>query len=131
MLDTNVCIDLLRGRTIKVLARMRRYEVDQLLISSVTLAELHYGASRSARPMHHELLIAQFCAPLAILPFDERAAELYGTVRSDLERIGTPIGPLDSMIASHALSLAATLVTNNEREFCRVSGLRIENWQKS
>lgn len=72
--------------------------------------------------------MAQFCAPLAILPFDNIAAETYGRVRAGLERMGTPIGPLDALIASHALSLRLTLVTNNEGEFRRVADLRVENW---
>ncbi len=130
LLDTNICIDLLRSGTRKTLARLRRYEIDQIAISAITFAELKYGVAKSARPAHHELLLVQFCAPLAILPFDHAAAEKYGQVRAALEQAGTPIGPLDTLIASHALALDATLVTSNEREFRRLDGLQIENWIK-
>jgi tRNA(fMet)-specific endonuclease VapC len=129
MLDTNVCVDLLRGRGPGVLDHMRQFEIDEIAISSITLAELQYGVAKSSRPARHEVLLAEFCAPLAILPFDNVAAETYGRVRAGLERMGTPIGPLDTLIASHALSLGLTLVTNNEREYHRVTGLRVENWQ--
>lgn len=130
MLDTNICIELLRGEAERVALRMQRHEVDAISLSSITLAELQYGVAKSARPAHHETLLVRFCAPLAILPFDDRAAETYGRVRSELERAGTPIGPLDTLIAAHALAARLTLVTNNEREFECVGGLRIENWMK-
>src|SRR5688572_8799165 len=113
------------------MARIRRYQIDEVAVSSITLAELQYGVAKSARPAQHELLLAQFCAPLAILPFDDIAAETYGRVRAALERAGTPIGPLDTLIASHAMALELTLVTNNQREFERVEGLRVENWMHS
>ena len=131
MLDTNICIELLRTGSSKILARMRRYDIDQISISSIALAELQFGAEKSGRPLYHKLLLAQFCAPIAVLPFDHIAAECYGMVRTALERKGTPIGPLDTLIASHALALGVTLITNNERDFRRVAGLRIENWSKS
>lgn len=128
MLDTNVCIALLRGDAGQSLPRMQEHEIDQIAISSITLAELRYGIARSSRPAHHETLLFGFCAPLAILPFDDRAAECYGAVRTQLERAGTPIGPLDTLIAAHALALKLTLVTSNQREFSRVTGLQIEDW---
>ncbi len=128
MLDTNVCIALLRGDAGQLLLRMQEHEIEEIGISSITLAELQYGVAKSARPVHHETLLVEFCAPLAIVPFDDRAAESYGRVRAQFERAGTPIGPLDTLIAAHALALKVTLVTNNEREFSRVTGLRVENW---
>jgi tRNA(fMet)-specific endonuclease VapC len=131
MLDTNVCVELLRGRAPALFQRLRRYEPDDVGLSSITLAELQYGVAKSARPDHNATLLAQFCAPLAILPFDSPAAEAYGTVRAALERSGTPIGPLDTLIAAHALALNLTLLTNNEREFRRVGGLRVENWMSA
>jgi len=130
MLDTNICVELLRGRAPGLLERLRQFEIDEVGISSITLAELQYGVAKSSRPARHEALLAEFCAPLAITPFDHLAAETYGHVRVELERAGTPIGPLDTLIASHALALDVTLVTNNEREFNRVSGLLVENWLK-
>jgi tRNA(fMet)-specific endonuclease VapC len=128
MLDTNICIELLRGGAASVASRMQKHEIDAIALSSITLAELQYGVAKSARRAHHETLLIQFCAPLAILPFDDRAAESYGRLRADLERAGSPIGPLDTLIAAHAQAINATLVTNNEREFSRVIGLRVENW---
>jgi tRNA(fMet)-specific endonuclease VapC len=128
MLDTNICVELIRGRASRVFDRLRQHGVDDVAISSITLAELQYGVAKSARPARHALLLAEFCAPLAILPFDNQAAETYGRVRAALERAGTPIGPLDTLIAAHALALGMTIVTNNEREFRRVVGLGIENW---
>jgi tRNA(fMet)-specific endonuclease VapC len=128
MLDTDVCVELLRGRAGRVFDRLRRCALDEVGISSITLAELQYGVARSARPARHALLVAQFCAPLAILPFDHEAAETYGSVRAALERAGSPIGPLDTLIAAHALAQHVILITNNQREFRRVDGLQIENW---
>ena len=128
LLDTDVCVELLRGRAPHLFERLRRFEIDDIAISSITLAELQYGVAKSARPARHELLLAEFCAPLAILPFDSIAAETYGRVRAGLERAGTSIGPLDTLIAAYAISLHLTLVTNNEREFRQVAGLLVENW---
>lgn len=128
MLDTDICVQLLRGQHPQLFRRLRRFRVDQVAISSITFAELQFGAARSARPAYHESLLAQFCAPLAIEPFDSVAAHVYGQVRAALERGGTPIGPLDTLIASHAIALGSTLITHNEREFRRVKGLVVENW---
>lgn len=128
MLDTNVCIEFLRKGSPRLMSRLRKHEPDEIALSGITLAELRFGAAKSSRPVHHELLLAQFCAPLQIVPFDQQAAGAYGQVRADLERRGTPIGPLDTLIAAHALALRVTLVTSNLREFKRVSGLRVEDW---
>ena len=97
-------------------------------MSSVTLSELEYGAAKSADPGRNRLALARFMTPLKVVPYDDAAAPMYGRVRVELERAGTPIGPLDTMIAAHALSLGLTVVTSNEREFRRVSGLKVENW---
>lgn len=128
MLDTNICVELIRGRATRVFERLRQHGVDDVSISGITLAELQYGVAKSARPARNALLLVAFCAPLAIVPFDNVAAETYGDVRAELERAGTPIGPLDTLIAAHAKALGMTLVTDNEREFKRVIGLRVENW---
>jgi tRNA(fMet)-specific endonuclease VapC len=128
LLDTNICIELLRAGSPIALVRMRRHDIDEIAISTITLAELQYGVAKSARPAHHAQLLAQFCAAIGILPFDSFAAETYGMLRTSLEKTGMPIGPLDTLIASHALAADLTLVTNNEREFRRVAGLKIKNW---
>jgi tRNA(fMet)-specific endonuclease VapC len=129
MLDTNLCIDLMRDKAGAALQRLRGLPIDDAGISTITLAELHYGAVKSARRAYHEALILRLCAPLAVATFDARAAEVYGEVRSALEAQGKPIGPLDGLIAAHALALDATLVTGNVREFQRVKGLQVENWK--
>jgi len=128
LLDTSICVEIIRNRSHRILAKLRVCQPRTAGISSVTLAELHYGAARSVDPVRNQLMLTQFCAPLEILPFDDRAAATYGKVRFDLEKTGRPVGPLDTLIAAHALSLGATLVTNNEREFRRVKGLHVENW---
>jgi len=96
-------------------------------ISTITLAELQYGVAKSSDPSRNGLALKRFCMPLEILKFDQQAATAYGEARSRLERVGTPIGPLDTLIAAHALSLNVILVTSNEDEFRRVAGLKVEN----
>jgi tRNA(fMet)-specific endonuclease VapC len=129
MLDTDICINFLRGSlNIEIIRRARGFELDELGISVVTLAELCYGANRSARPDHNHRLIAEFCGPLAVTDFDANAAKAYGRIRAELESAGTPIGPHDMLIAAHAVSLGTVLVTRNVREFSRVSGLEVQRW---
>ncbi|MEK6764597.1 MAG: type II toxin-antitoxin system VapC family toxin [Nitrospirota bacterium] len=102
--------------------------VDDIGISSVTVAELEYGASKSRHPTKNRLALDQFISPLDVAAFDRDAATAYGRLRANLEQKGTPIGAMDLLIAAHALSLRVRLITNNAREFRRVPGLRIENW---
>ena len=130
LLDTSICIEIIRNRSHRVLAELQSCEPGAVGISSVTLAELYYGAARSSDPVRNRLMLTQFCAPLETMPFDDHAASEYGQVRANLERSGLPVGPLDTLIAAHALSLRTTLVTNNEREFRRMKGLRVENWAR-
>ena len=128
MLDTNTCVELIRRRNDRVLRRMQRLRPDDLCVSSVTLSELEYGAAKSAIPEKNRLALAEFMTPLSVAAYDDAVAPVYGRVRVELERAGTPIGPLDTMIAAHAVALGLTLVTDNEREFRRVSGLKVQNW---
>ena len=128
LLDTNMCIEVIRRRSPAVLARLRRQEIGTIGISTITLAELQYGVARSSDPPRNTVALAHFCAPLEVCPFDHKAASRYGEIRADLERAGTPIGPLDTLIAAHAVALNTAVVTNNEREFSRVAGLRVESW---
>ncbi|MCA9289576.1 MAG: type II toxin-antitoxin system VapC family toxin [Phycisphaerales bacterium] len=128
LLDTNICIDLIRHRPSLVLARLRRRRIGTIGLSAVTLAELHDGVARSRDPERNAIALAHFCAPLVVCPFDADAAAAHGTVRRGLEQTGQPIGPLDTLIAAHALAIGATVITANEREFRRVRGLRVENW---
>lgn len=128
MLDTNIVIALIRHRPAAVLKRLTACRAGEVLLSSVTAAELWYGVERGQQRLQNEKALRQFLMPLDVVPFDEEAAVFYGGMRASLERDGAPIGPLDTMIAAHALSLGAVLVTNNMREFARVQGLRIEDW---
>lgn len=127
LLDTNICIHIINARPKSVLERFRQYRMGEIGICSVVAAELAYGVAKSGSSRNREAL-ELFLAPLLILPFDEQAVWTYGDLRAELERQGTPIGSLDTMIAAHALSQQAVLVTNNTREFTRVPGLLLENW---
>lgn len=130
MLDTNICICLLNRRTgyEKILARIDGSSYQEVVISSLTLAELKYGIAKSVKKEANRTKLEYFLYQFECLPFDAEATSCYGDIRTRLESKGTPIGPLDTLIAAHSLSLAATLVTNNVREFERVDGLAIENW---
>ncbi len=128
MLDTNTCIYVIKRKPPEVIERFNRTEISQIGISSITFCELQYGVSKSSRPEQNQMALAQFVAPLEILPFGTEAAQSYGDLRVQLERKGAPIGSLDMLIAAHALSITCTLVTNNEKEFGRIRNLKIENW---
>jgi tRNA(fMet)-specific endonuclease VapC len=119
---------VIRRRPRQVLARFQRCAVGDIGLSTVTLAELQYGVAKSAFPERNQEALAAFTLPLEILPFDAPAAAAYGPIRATLERQGTPIGAMDLLIAAHAVSLGVILVTNNPREFRRVSDLQVENW---
>jgi len=127
MLDTNICIYVIRNRPAGLRERFNSL-AEQLCISAVTLAEMLYGAEKSERCAENLAVVEQFAARLEVLPFAERAAAHYGQLRAELERAGRPVGAYDMMIGGHARSEALILVTNNQREFQRMSGLRIENW---
>jgi tRNA(fMet)-specific endonuclease VapC len=128
LLDTNVCIFVIRQKPEIVLKRFEKFQPEDLGISTVTLAELRYGADKSSDPVKNHLALDGFLAALEIVDFDASAADWYGNIRADLERRGRPIGPLDTMIAAHALRLGLPLVTNNISEFQRVTGLAVEDW---
>lgn len=128
MLDTDSCIYLLKGSSPELSARVSLCDPGELVLSAVTYAELRYGAERSQARERNLERIEQLCSEAAVLPFDEAAARRAGEVRATLARKGTPIGPMDTLIAAHALETEVTLVTNNVREFRRVRGLSVENW---
>ena len=127
LLDTNICIHVINAKPPAVLERFRQHRMGEIGLSSVVAAELAYGVAKSCSARNRQAL-EMFLAPLIILPFDEAALWAYGELRAELERKGTPIGAIDTMIAAHALSQQSTLVTNNIREFARVPGLALENW---
>ena len=128
MLDTNICIYLIKGKPMHVVDKLRTFEPGDVAVSSITVAELHYGVSKSTQPDRNREALAEFLLPLEVLPFDENASCHYGNIRSTLEKLGTVIGAMDLLIAAHARSLSLTLITNNLREFERVPGLRTDNW---
>jgi tRNA(fMet)-specific endonuclease VapC len=128
MLDTNICIYIIKKKPAYVIKRFQKARISNIGISSITLSELVYGALKSSKPEQNHLALAQFAAPLEILAYDHNASQYYGDVRCHLEKQGTPIGALDMLIAAHALSTGCILVTNNEKEFNRVPNIKIENW---
>ena len=131
LLDTNICIYIIKQKPPKVLPRFNKYHVGEIGISSITVAELQFGVQKSKFPEKNQQALAQFLLPLTIVDFDVAAATIYGKIRAELEKQGTPIGSLDTLIAAHALSLQVALVTNNEKEFKRVPNLKLENWVSS
>jgi tRNA(fMet)-specific endonuclease VapC len=128
LLETDICIHLIRRRAPDTLRRLKRYAPGDVGISSITLAELAFGVSKSQQPEKNQAALHEFTLPLEVAPFDEAAANTYGAVRAELERSGYVIGPLDMLIGAHALSLGVTLVTHNTREFSRIAGLRLVDW---
>ena len=127
LLDTNICIYIINAKPPAVLERFRQYRMGDIGLCSVVAAELAFGVAKSASARNRQAL-EMFLAPLIILPFDTAAVWVYGDLRANLERRGTPIGSLDTMIAAHALSQQALLITNNIREFSKVPDLQLDNW---
>ncbi len=128
LLDTNICIYIIKKKPSKVLQKFKTYNVGDIGISSITVAELEYGVQKSQFPQKNQKALDQFLLPLKIAEFNHAATIMYGEIRVRLEKQGTPIGSLDTLIAAHAMSLKVILVTNNEKEFKRVPNLKLENW---
>lgn len=128
MLDTNICIYAIKQKPKQVFQWLQTIDPQDVCVSSVTYAELVHGVEKSAAIEKNRVALSMLLAGIEILDFDTNAADQYGKVRADLEKRGAPIGPLDIMIAGHALSADCTIVTNNVGEFSRVKGLKIENW---
>lgn len=127
LLDTNICIYIINHRPEKVLKRFYQYEIGDIGTSAISAGELAFGVEKSGST-RNRVALAKFFTPLEILPFDEKAIWHYGKLRAALQRQGNLIGPLDMLIAAHALSLSMTLVTNNTKEFSRIENLALENW---
>lgn len=128
MLDTNICIYVIKHDPEKVFRKLQKIDPEDVCISSITYAELAYGVEKSAQPERNRLALSMLLSNIEIVSFDDVAADEYGHIRAGLEKQGTPIGPLDMMIAAHGLALGCTVVTNNVKEFSRVKGLKIVNW---
>jgi tRNA(fMet)-specific endonuclease VapC len=129
LLDTNACIRYLNGRSESLRRQISAKNPDDIVLCSVVKAELFYGARKSQRPQRSLEKQHKFVNHFVSLPFDDEAAEVYGQIRAELERAGTPIGPNDLMIAAIAIANDVMLVTHNAREFRRVKGLRLEDWE--
>jgi tRNA(fMet)-specific endonuclease VapC len=128
LLDTNICIYIINQKHEQVINKFSRYEIGAIGISTITLAELKYGAYKSQKVIQNLLAIERFTTPLEVANFDSEAADTYGKIRADLERKGQIIGALDMLIASYALSRNLIVVTNNVKEFERIENLKVENW---
>lgn len=128
MLDTNICIYAIKNKPEHVLKRLLSNLKKGLCISVITLAELELGIEKSSRPEQATLALMQFLSIVNVLPFTNQAAEEYGKICAYLQKKGTPIGTMDMLIAAHAKSENAVIVTNNVKEFERVLDLKIENW---
>ena len=127
LLDTNTCIYIINNRPPNVLEKFRKYKAGEVGISSIAAYELAYGVAKSGSLKNRKAL-EMFLAPLQILPFDSQCLWFYADLRASLEKQGQSIGPMDTLIAAHALSIGGTLVTNNVKEFVRVPKLKLENW---
>src|SRR3990170_4307009 len=125
ILDTNICIAIIKRKPPQVLKRFNAYKVGEIGISWVTLAELEFGVAKSQHLETNQAALDEFVLPLEIASFDHEAARVYGRVRATLEKNGTPIGSLDMMIGAHATSLGVTLATHNTKEFSRIKGLNV------
>ena len=133
MLDTNVCIWLMNKHSAhhgKLWQQLSRLKPSEVCVSSITASELYFGVSNSRNPEKNRAALELFLAPLEVMAYDQEAGIEYGRIRTELKRLGTPIGPNDMLIAAHALSLNSVLVTNNLGEFGRVMGLQLLDWTK-
>ena len=128
LLDTNICIYIITKKLTSVVNKIVTKKPEEIAISTITLAELEYGAIKSLYPDQNRAALLEFLVPFTILDFDQIAVLHYGQIRMSLESKGTPIGPMDLLIAAQAKSRNLIVVTNNEKEFRRIKGLRIENW---
>jgi tRNA(fMet)-specific endonuclease VapC len=128
LLDTNICIYIIKQHPDSVIKKFAAFPVGDIGISVITVAELEYGASKSSRPAQNRKALELFVSPLEVAAFDRRATVVHGRVRALREKKGRLIGPMDLLIAAHALSIGVRLVSNNVKEFKRVPGLRVENW---
>jgi tRNA(fMet)-specific endonuclease VapC len=128
LLDTNTCIYIIKKNPISVVEKIKTFEPYQIKVSSITVAELEYGASKSQFIENNRIVLLKFLSSFEILPFDEQDAEYFGRIRAYLEKSGKVIGPYDMQIASQALCKDLILVTNNTGEFQRIPNLNLENW---
>ena len=130
LIDTNICIYIMNNHPPKVIEKFKKVGVGEVGISSITVSELYYGVYKSSQIDKNSQRVGEFLQPFSILSYDENASRSYGIIRNELEKKGKVIGPLDMLIAAHALSNDLILITNNVKEFERIQSLRVENWVK-
>ena len=128
LLDTNICIYLIKKKPETVLERLLKCSLEQIFVSSITYSELEYGVAKSANPEKNAAALQEFLIPFQVLPWGSKSAQFYGHIRAYLEKKGTPIGVHDEMIGAHALSLEMTLVSNNIKHFKKIPEISLENW---
>ena len=128
LIDTNICVYIMNYHPPEVLQKFKSIGVGKVGISSITVSELHYGACKSSYIKKNIKRLNEFLSPFEILSYDENASIYYGKIRSQLEKQGNIMGPLDMLIAAHALSNNLILITNNVKEFSRIKSLQVENW---
>ncbi len=129
LLDTNICIYIIGKRSTALIDKFKTAKLEgKIGISAITYAELQYGIAKSMKKSENQIALAQFLIPLKTYEFNEKAGIIFGDIKASLEAMGKVIGPYDMLIAAHAMSLNATLITNNEAEFRRIDGLKVENW---
>ena len=128
LLDTNICIYILKNKPLEVLDKFKKFDIGELKLTSITVAELYFGAYNSSYLEKNISVIDRFLIPFEILNFDEKAAMEYGKIKAKLYKVGNIIGELDMQIASIAISNNLILVTNNLKEFARIENLDFENW---
>lgn len=127
LLDTDTCIYIMKKHP-AVLDKLSMVDADDVAVSSISVSELNYGVEKSQKKKPNRRYLDNFLSPISIIAYDQSAAERYGLIRTKLEKSGRVIGPLDMLIAAHALSQSLVLVTNNVGEFNRIDNLKIENW---
>ncbi|KAF0142189.1 MAG: twitching motility protein PilT [Stygiobacter sp. RIFOXYC12_FULL_38_8] len=128
LLDTNICIYIIKKKPEAVLKRFMKLKPESIGISSITVAEFYFGISKSTRPNENIIALEQFLLPLIQIDYTKTDAQVYGKIRAQLDREGKMIGAMDLLIASQAINRNLILVTNNEREFKRIDDLKVENW---
>jgi tRNA(fMet)-specific endonuclease VapC len=128
LLDTNICIYIINKRPAKAIEKISNLSPSEIKISSITVAEMEYGASKSNNRLMNRSSLKRFLSPFEIINFDTADAEIYGIIRAELERDGNIIGPYDMQLAAQALRWDYIFVTNNIKEFKRIKRLKLENW---
>ena len=128
LLDTNICIYVIKQKPTSVLQHFQTYSPSDIRISTITIAELRYGAVKSQRTQQNIVALEQFLLPFEVIAFEQSMTQIYGEIRTNLERQGRPIGAMDLLLAAQAIALDVTLVTSNVGEFSRIPHLKWENW---